>query len=208
MKIFRICAGLVAGLLAFGVHASNLGYTMIGVDLTSTHYDEPINLGYGTTDSTAGLGFYGSYQLNDNFFLSLAAQAEGASTAYDEVEYTQSASALGAGFALPVGSQTDVVLSLALLSVELELCYDYGYYVTCGTADDDGYSFGAGIRHLLLPNIEINAQFTKVELDKWGDDEVLTVGGALWFAKHHSIRLTLGDTDGAKTSALGYRYTF
>lgn len=208
MKIIRICAALVASTLAFSTHASNLGYTTLGIDLRSTHFDEDIDLIFATVDSTAGLDFYGSYQFTENFFLYVSGAAEGASTLDDAIDFTQSASSLGAGFALPVGSMTDVVFTLALVSVEQEVCYNGFYSTTCFTADDDGFSVGAGVRHMLTPNVEINAEYAKVKLDDWDDDEILNVGGAIWFATHHSIRLNLGDTDGAKTSALGYRYTF
>ena len=69
MKITKFAAGLAAGLLSVSAQASNLGYTMLGIDLTSTHYDDEIVVWPETFDSTSGAAVYGSYQLNDNFFL-------------------------------------------------------------------------------------------------------------------------------------------
>ncbi len=206
MKIIKIIAGITAVLLSASAHASNLGYTMLGFDLTSTHYDDDINLGVVTFSSTSGAGLYGSYQFNDNFFLMLGSKGE--SNEEDGFEITSSSGYLGGGFALPAGNRTDLVMRLALVSGEAEICYNYGSFSFCDSVDDDGYGVGFGVRHLATQNIEVNAEFVHVNMDEFDDTDTLTIGGAVWFAKHHSIRLSLGDSDETKTSSLGYRYTF
>jgi hypothetical protein len=206
MKVIKLGAGLAAGLLAASAHAANLGYTMVGIDLTSTHFDDDLLIGTESFSGTAGASLYGSYQLNDNVFLMLAGQAEGNEEGGFEI--SSSVGYFGGGFALPVGSQTDVVMRLALVSVEAEVCYNYGSFSLCDSAEDDGYGMGLGLRHMATQNIEVNAQFTHLELDDFDDSDTLTIGGAFWFNPHHSVRLGFGDTEDAKTSALGYRYTF
>lgn len=206
MKIMKLAALLATGLLSISAHASNLGYTMLGIDLTSTHYDEATNLGFVSFDSTAGASIYGSYQFNDNFFVMLAGQGE--SNEDSGFEISSSVGYFGGGFALPLGSKTDAVAKLALVSAEAKVCYNYGTYSLCNKTEDDGYGMAIGVRHMATQNLEFNATFTHVELNDLGDSDTISLGGAFWFAKHHSIRLTFGDNDDATTSALGYRYTF
>lgn len=206
MKISKLATGLATGLLSVSAQASNLGYTMVGIDLTSTHFDDDIVVWPETFSSTSGASVYGSYQLNDNFFLMLAGQGE--SDEKNGVEINSSVGYFGGGFALPMGTQTDVVFRLAMVSVEGEVCYNFAGGSICSNAEDDGFGMGLGLRHMATQNIEVNAEFTHVDLDDLGDSDTFSLGGAYWFGNHHSVRLSFGDTDDAKTSALGYRYTF
>lgn len=207
MKLMKLVALLATGLLlSIPAQASNLGYTMLGIDLTRTEFDEDIDVGAVSFSNTGGAKLYGSYQFNENFFVMLSGQGE--KNKDGGFEISSSLRQIGGGFAVPVGSLTDIVASLTLVSVEDKKCQYIFNYRSCDKVDDDGYGTSIGIRHLAMNTLEFNAAFSKIKLHDFDDRNTVTIGGALWFAKHHSFRLTLGDTDDARTAALGYRYTF
>ncbi len=206
MKRIAHASALATVLLASSTQAANFGYSTLGVDLTSTSFDNDVVLGASSFSGTSGVSLYGSYQLNENFFLLLNITGESDQVNNDEL--TSAVSYFGVGFALPVGSRSDVVMRLAAVSAENEWCNSDLGVTLCISDDDSGYGAGIGIRHMATANIEVKADFTHVELDQWGETDILSIGGGYWFTENHSMQINFGDSDDSKTFALGYRYTF
>ncbi|MGM0634140.1 MAG: hypothetical protein ACQETO_13350, partial [Pseudomonadota bacterium] len=66
-----------------------------------------------------------------------------------------------------------------------------------------------GVRHLVNPNFEINADVNYSNFGNDIDGTVIGAGGAWWINDSSSIRLNLGmDTESNARASIGYRYTF
>jgi hypothetical protein len=205
MKTFKLGAALALCLSVTPALASNLGYSLLGINLTGTRYKEDIVLDGIHFDRASGLALYGAYQFNDNFFLELSGAAQANSKEW--IEFTTSVSYLAGGFALPIGGQTDLVLRLASVSVEAEVCNVYGWRI-CGSVEDTGIGASAGVRHMVTPKLELNAQYIHVDLNDFDDSDTAELGAAFWFNEHSSLRLNFSNNEDDRTTALGYRYTF
>ena len=81
--------------------------------------------------------------------------------------------------AQPLTPNMDLIGTLRYVDVEL----DTGF----GSADDDGFGLGVGLRGRVTDNIELEAGINYVDLDDGGDDTSLAAGGRYYFTPAFAV---------------------
>lgn len=193
--------------------AANFGYTQLSVSASAIELDEPISLsapGIGTVefDRLYGLGLAASLEVVEGLYVGLGSSYVARSQR--DIEITESAAAVRAGFAAPVGSRADLIVEVGYVASESDLCQEFGGGVAeCLRLSDDGISVGAGARVWLREDVELFGSFTRISWDETDEEtDGYSAGLAKWFGAAHSARLAWASTDDVRSLEIGWRYTF
>jgi hypothetical protein len=111
-----------------------------------------------------GFGIAGSFALTDEFHLFGGYQTADFDFGIDFNQLN-----LGVGFNTPIADTIDVVASLSYVNLEL----DAGSF---GSADDNGYAIGVGLRGMAGPQIELHGGIEYVDLSDSGSDTSFGAG--------------------------------
>lgn len=178
-------------MLGGAVNASDLNY-----DYAELRYvDVEIDTDGGNDADGDGFEIGGSYQIADNWHLFGSYQ-----TLDFDFNIDLSTLEIGAGYMVPVNTNTDLVARLAYIDGEI----DTGF----GDLDDSGLGMSAGFRHLFSPQIEGRAFINYVDLDESGSDTSFELAGDYFFNNQFSGGISLEFGDDATSFSLGGRYYF
>jgi hypothetical protein len=143
--------------LAGAVSAEGLSYTYAELGYGRVNIDSP------DVDGD-GFGIGGSFALTDQFHLLGSYQTADFDFGVDYNELN-----LGVGFNTAMTDAIDVVASLSYVNVDVSAS---GF----GSADDNGYSVGVGLRGLVSPQVELFGGLEFVDLNDSGNDTVFGAG--------------------------------
>jgi hypothetical protein len=127
-----------------------------------------------------GLGISGSYGFHPDFYLAAEYQ-----TADMDFGVDLNILELAVGYHTPLSEQLDFTVQLGFLDAEVESGF--------GSADDDGFMIGAGLRGALTDAVELNGGIDYIDFDQGGGEtranagflfaltETLTVGAEASF---------------------------
>jgi Outer membrane protein beta-barrel domain len=175
--------------LASAAAADGLNYTYAEVGYGRINIDNP------DVDGDA-FGIGGSFALTDEFHL--FGSYSTANLDFD-VDYTQFD--LGFGFNAPISDTIDVVATLSYVDVEVGAS---GF----GSADDNGYGVGVGLRGLVSPQLELFGGVEYVDLNDSGSDTSLGAGLRYNFNEIFSMGLSGAWGDDVSTYTLSGRANF
>jgi len=140
-----------------------------------------------------GLRLAGSYQLNEQIF----AFGRWETVEFDKYGAESDLLEAGAGYIYSLNKNWDAHASISLVRWDFE--------ADGGIEDDDtGYSFQAGARGMVTPEIEARAQLVYVNLDE--SDTYLTLGADYFIQPNLSAGLELDLGGEADEFSLGVRY--
>ena len=169
--------------LSFSAHAQDLSYRYAGAAL----YTGDV---YGADGD--GIGLYGSFPINDAFFVRVDYRHLEASDSPAELDTIE----LGAGYRYPLSEKADLIAGIAYVAGENN------------QGDDDGFGLRVGARFLLTDKVELNGTLDYVSLED--DDTIITLGGRYSFTEMFSLGLsfyTADETD-ADVFGLDFRVNF
>jgi opacity protein-like surface antigen len=136
-----------------------------------------------------GILIGGSFRLNKDFY------AFGSYEALDlDFGNDVDTLAVGAGYIYPLNTKWDANFSLSLVNVDVN------------SNDDNGFSLAAGIRGMLMPNIEGRATLTYIDVND--DDTFITLAGDYFFSTNLSVGLEIDLAGDLETVSIGARYYF
>lgn len=181
--------------------ASNFSYNAIDVSLGVMRLDESLYFDGEIYKEFGTFALSGSFQLNENLALGIGVGVlanEGPDT-----EISANAVTLSLAFPFAVSRTLDLVPTIGLVSTEQEMCT----HSFCYKDDDSGIGYGVGLRLWALPEtLEIMAGISDSTLE--GSQALVSVGAALWWQNHHSVRLNYSADKDASEVALGYRFSW
>lgn len=190
-------------------NSTNFSYSSLSISAVSVSPDDDIVVPQGgftnrfvSYSSLTGANVSGSLQLENNLILGLSSGYLSDSKLGTEVE--ESSGSLSVGFATPISGATDFSASVNFIRSEVEVCN----LTNCADDSEDGYGFGAGVRHWASNSVELNASASYADIGDFGDTTAFGLGGAFWFDDHSSIGLSLSTSSDATSTAIGYRYAF
>ena len=161
-----------------------------------------IEAGYGRVDIDSpdvdgdGFGLGGSYAISDEFHLFANYSMADFDFNVDLTEFD-----VGIGFNTPISDGIDVVAKLAYVYAEIDAS---GF----GSADDNGYGLGIGLRALVSPQVELHGGVTYVDLGDSGDDTTLDAGFRFNFNERFSLGLAGAWGDDVSSYTLAGRMYF
>jgi hypothetical protein len=136
-----------------------------------------------------GISIGGSFRINKDFY------AFGSYEALDlDFGNDVDTLAVGAGYIYPLNTQWDANFSLSLVNVD------------ANNNDDNGFSLAAGVRGMMMPNIEGRATLTYIDVDD--DDTFITLAGDYFFTTNLSVGLEVDLSGDLETVSIGARYYF
>jgi hypothetical protein len=136
-----------------------------------------------------GFGIGGSLAIGDRF-----AAFAGFDTADLDFDVETTSLEVGGLFHTPLSDRVDFVSSLSYVSVEIDVP---GF----GSADDDGFGVGVGLRGMASPQLELNGGISYDDLNDSGDDTSFSAGMLYHFTDAFSAGL--GGSWGDDASAYG-----
>jgi hypothetical protein len=107
-----------------------------------------------------------------------------------------SAFEIGGGYAMPLASGSDLVGRLSYIDGEVE------------DADDSGFGFSAGVRHMFRPQFEGRAFVNYVDLDESGEETSFELAGDYFLNEEIALGASLELGDDTTTWTLGGRWYF
>ncbi len=222
-KVFSVLAGCVLAGLVTPALGSNFSYTYVGGDLGVTTLDDDLIFNGEIYEEFGAANINGAFQFNENFAVRLSSSA--ISNDGPRTQITQTATNASVIFPFAVGSKLDIIPSLGYVFTESEFCderwdYDGWYYDDddddffdfydddeCSSDDDSGVLFGISSRIWAIPGrLEFNAGVSDSNIE--GSESTISLGGAVWLADHHSIRVNYGTNDTSSTVAVGYAFAW
>lgn len=183
------------GILLFGLiclpllaTAEDFNYTFIEGGYVSTELD------VGPVDVDGdGLGIRGSYAFADEWY----AFAGLADLEFDfDVDGTELE--FGVGWHNALTETVDLLAEAAYVSVDLDSAF--------GSADDDGFGIGVGLRGAAWEQVELEARINYVDLDD--SDTSVSFAGRYYFSETLAIALGLSFSDDATGWSFGLRGEF
>ena len=151
----------------------------------------------------SGFGVYGSYALNDSFFVigdytSISSDDKfEIESGSDDIEATQFS--IGLGFHTPISDVTDFVATLSYADAEVEF-FDL-------TEDGNGYILSAGVRAKPTQEIELQALLNYADVED--DSETGYMLGARYFTMPTlSLGLNYGSSDDFDSFSFDVRFDF
>jgi hypothetical protein len=136
-----------------------------------------------------GFGIGGSLAIGDRF-----AAFAGFDTADLDFDVETTSWEVGGLFHTPLSDRVDFVSSLSYVSVEIDVP---GF----GSADDDGFGVGVGLRGMASPQLDLHGGISHVDLNDSGDDPSFSAGMLYHFTDAFSAGL--GGSWGDDASAYG-----
>lgn len=143
-----------------------------------------------------GFGLSGSYALGDRFAV---IGGFGKGDLDFDVETTEFE--VGGLFHTPLSDSVDFVGTLTYVSVEVDVP---GF----GSADDDGFGLGAGLRAMATPQVELHGGISYVDLNDSGDDTGFGAGVRYHFTEAFSAGLAGSWGDDASSYGISGRIAF
>lgn len=193
-KTFSIgmCMALAAA-YAGNTFANELSYDYVQLSYVATDVDG-LDLDGASLD--------GSLKLNDNVFV-VAGFAHDRSDRIGGVRAEVDSYNLGLGYRYGLNQQTDLVAAASWIRGKVKVNYGFGSL----SESDNGYSLDVGLRHLLTPQVELNAAVNYSDI--FNDDDTALNLAALFHATHNlsvGVGYSVGsDVDGW---AVGVRLNF
>lgn len=191
--------------LIVGALSSIVSWSALAADspLSYSH----AGVGYMTGDIAdvdfSGFGIYGSYALNDSFFVigdytSISSDDKfEIESGSDDIEATQFS--IGLGFHTPISDVTDFVATLSYADAEVEF-FDL-------TEDGNGYILSAGVRAKPTQEIELQALLNYADVED--DSETGYMLGARYFTMPTlSLGLNYGSSDDFDSFSFDVRFDF
>ena len=157
MKTKLICSltSVVLAGIAFNAQAADFNYNY--VEGSYEHYD------LDGTDADAGK-LLGSYEITPNLNIIGEYAAGNIDNPADGSDLDFQDSAIGIEYHTPIASNTDVTTNIKYINQDIDTAND-----------DDGYSAGVGVRHMLNDKVELDANIDYTDIDN-SDDTSLKVG--------------------------------
>jgi hypothetical protein len=184
----RIVAAFLTLSLPCALYADGFDYTFVDAGFVNSDLDA------GPFDVDGdGIGVNGSIGVSDNVHI-IAGYAD---EDYDFGVGSTTWSA-GVGFNTGINENLDFVADLSYMDVDVDSPF--------GSAGEDGYGLGAGIRARAGEKIELDAGLLYVDLDD--SDTVLNVGGRYYFNDSFALGAGLSDADGGTAWTIGVRAEF
>jgi hypothetical protein len=184
----RIVTALLTLAFPCALYADGFDYTFVDAGLVDTEID----VGPGDI-SGDGIGVNGSFSVSDNVHIIAG---------YSDLDYdfgfSGSSMNVGAGFHTGINEDLDFVADVSYIDAEVDTPF--------GSADEDGYGIGAGIRARAGEKIELDAGLQYVDLDD--SDTVLNVGGRYYFNDSFALNAGLSDADAGLSWMVGIRAEF
>ena len=191
--------------LIVGALSSIVSWSALAADSPLSYSNAGI--GYMTGDIAdvdfSGFGVYGSYALNDSFFVigdytSISSDDKfEIESGSDDIEATQFS--IGLGFHTPISDVTDFVATLSYADAEVEF-FDL-------TEDGNGYILSAGVRAKPTQEIELQALLNYADVED--DSETGYMLGARYFTMPTlSLGLNYGSSDDFDSFSFDVRFDF
>jgi hypothetical protein len=200
-----VCAALAvsvsAPLVAQDKFETNFSYSYLGFNVGKVTLDEQLDFLGETYEEFGTFAVNASYQVHDNAAVIFGSAAM--SNSGPQTEITASTAVLGFAFPFKAGSALDIVPTLGLLSYRDEFCVSN----VCVKDDESGMAYGVSVRAWAIrDSLEINGSWADSTLE----DSLAHygIGGAFWWATHHSVRLNLGRNKESRSVSLGYWFTW
>ena len=164
-------------------------------------------VGYMTGDIAdvdfSGFGVYGSYALNDSFFVIGDYTSISSDDSFDfgfgvdDIEATQIN--VGFGFHTPISDATDFVATLSYADAEVEF-FDL-------TEDGNGYIMSAGVRAKPTQEIELQALLNYADIED-GSETGYLLGARYFTMPTLSLGLNYGSSDDFDSFSFDVRFDF
>lgn len=208
MKCIRLLFFSAVILWAHPAGADNFSYTYLEVGSGKIWLkDDRIVSGDASGDVSGDAydAFYlfflsGAGQLDNGIVIggdALLSGNKGADTWVATWEYT-----LTGSYPVNMTKKIDIIPQLGFASTRMVVCIDG----KCDIDNDIGLTYGIGLRAWVVPEkLEISADWNDSTSDL--SDSAFRLGGALWWRKNHSVRLTAMLTDDQGAAGISYRYT-
>lgn len=184
---------------------TNFSYTTLSINSGTATYKTPsCALGY-CMGTVGGASLGGTIQFADDL---LVASFSSSAVSYSNPawSYKESDVSLGLGIVKAIGDKVDVNAGIASLSATA-VCSG----VICGTTDDTGMSYGAGLTiglndpKTLVGRISISStKYSKATKST----ETTGLGLGYYVTKNSELNVSYGTNDVASSTTIGYAYHF
>ncbi|MGA1370493.1 MAG: YfaZ family outer membrane protein [Pseudomonadales bacterium] len=189
-RLPTLACAAVCGFLSTPVLAEEgPGYTYFDVGYVRTDIDD-------IDENVDSLGLAGSFALTDNLYL--FADYEDGSASFDRIDVDVSTVAIGVGANFALSDTVDLFGEASYVNAELEA----GDFVEI---DENGFGLAAGVRAMVMPQLELNAGLSYVEIDEL-DDTSLDLGAVYSFTDVVALVLGASFADNANTYSAGVRF--
>ncbi|MEN9806602.1 MAG: hypothetical protein RL756_1122 [Pseudomonadota bacterium] len=183
------CAAF-CGLLSVPVMADEgPGYTYFDVGYVRTDIDD-------IEENVDSLGLAGSFALTDNLYL--FADYEDGSASFERIDVDVSTTLVGVGANFGLSDTVDLFAEASYVNAELEA----GEFIE---VDESGFGLSAGVRAMVMPQLELNAGLSYVEIEEL-DDTSLDLGAVYSFTDVFALVLGVSFADNANTYGVGVRF--
>jgi hypothetical protein len=184
----RIVTALLSLSLPCALNAADFDYTFVDAGLVDTEID------VGSVDvSGDGIGVNGSIGVSDNVHIVAG---------YSDLDYDFGIDGnswnVGVGFHTDINDDIDFVADVSYIDAEVSTAF--------GSASEDGYGIGGGIRAHMGDSFELDAGLQYVDLDD--SDTVLNVGGRYYFNDSFALNAGISDADAGMSWMVGIRAEF
>ncbi len=191
--------------LIVGALSSIVSWSALAADSPLSYSNAGI--GYMTGDIAdvdfSGFGVYGSYALNDSFFVIGDYTSISSDDSFDfgfgvdDIEATQIN--VGFGFHTPISDATDFVATLSYADAEVEF-FDL-------TEDGNGYIMSAGVRAKPTQEIELQAFLNYADIED-GSETGYLLGARYFTMPTLSLGLKYGSSDDFDSFSFDVRFDF
>jgi len=184
---------LLTVLLSFALsaNAEDFDYNFFSAGYSRINFDD------GNFDVDGdGFGVGGSFEVGESFFLFANYATAGLDFGVDLDQWDA-----GVGYHVPM---SDAVDFYGTLSYEYAKVSASGF----GSADDNGYGLGIGLRAQASDSIELNAGINYVDLGDSGDTTAFSAGGLFSLTDNIDIGLSGSWDDDVSTYTLSGRFYF
>lgn len=165
------------------------GYTYFDVGYVRTDIDD-------IEENVDSLGLAGSFALTDNLYL--FADYQDGSASFERIDVDVSTMEVGAGANFGLSDTVDLFAEAGYVKAELEA----GEFVE---VDESGFGLSAGVRAMVMPQLELNAGLSYVEIEEL-DDTSLDIGAVYSFTDVVALVLGASFADNTNTYGIGVRF--
>jgi opacity protein-like surface antigen len=165
------------------------GYTYFDVGYVRTDIDD-------IEENVDSLGLAGSFALTDNLYL--FADYEDGSASFERIDVDVSTTLVGVGANFGLSHTVDLFAEASYVNAELEA----GEFIE---VDESGFGLSAGVRAMVMPQLELNAGLSYVEIEEL-DDTSLDLGAVYSFTDVFALVLGVSFADNANTYGVGVRF--
>lgn len=185
----RACA--IAALLSLSAAAAaeGLDYSYVQGSYSQVEFDD-IDV------DGDGFGISGSFAIGSSFAI-----IAGYETGDLDFDVETTGFEIGGLYHAPLSDNVDFVTTLSYVSVEFDVP---GF----GSADDDGFGVGAGLRAMASPKVELNGGISYVDFSDGGDDTTFGGGFRYHFTEAFSAGLSGSWGDDASSYGINGRLSF